>query len=186
MQHRRNSSQIKKNLSKITTIFIVFCGLIYGAWLLYMEKQGNFHTITFKEAYRSGQLNRDNLEHYVRKFGLRSVINLRGAGKGEKWYEEEIRTCRELGVIHFDIELSAYVRPSQNKISSLLNIFAIAPKPVFIHCLGGADRSGLASALWKLKVDGASKQEAQKQSSILYGHLPFGRAQVMDDCIEKI
>jgi hypothetical protein len=44
----------------------------------YLEEQGNFHPITSGEAYWSAQLDQDELEYYIRKFEIRSIINLRG------------------------------------------------------------------------------------------------------------
>jgi protein tyrosine/serine phosphatase len=151
----------------------------------YLEEQGNFHPITAGEAYRSAQLDQDELEHYIRKYAIRSVINLRGMHDDEKWYRDEIEICGRLGVAHYDLDLSSDKAPAKTELRDLLGLFETAPRPVLIHCQAGADRSGLAAALWKLVVDRAPKSVARKQLSILYGHIPFGSTQVLDDFIEK-
>lgn len=152
----------------------------------YFEEQGNFHTITPGEAYRSAQMDRDELEEYSKKFGIRSLINLRGAHPGTRWYEEELATVRDCGILHFDCPGFEPDQPiTFGQIDDLIAIFRSAPRPVLIHCQGGADRSGLAAAIWKIAIDGASVQEAKKQMSIFYGHLPVGPTQILDDVLDS-
>ena len=163
---------------------ICFLGII-AARLWYLEEQGNFHPITPDEAYRSAQLDQDELEHDIRKFKIRSIINLKGKAVGEPLYKQEIAICRKLGVKHYDLGLSADKTPSSHNIEKLLKLFRIAPRPVLIHCRAGADRSGLAAALWKVVIDGAPKSVAGEQLSIRYGHMPFGPTQVLDAFFEN-
>ncbi|NIA09084.1 MAG: protein tyrosine phosphatase [Nitrospiraceae bacterium] len=153
--------------------------------VIYLEEQGNFHTITQGEAYRSAQMDRDELEYYIPKFGIKSVINLRGRHPKKEWWKIEEDVCQRLGVRHFDIAMSASKAPSPAKIRLLLTIFQTAPRPVLVHCKAGSDRSGLAAAIWKVVIDKEPKSEAKKQLSIVYGHLPFGSTQALDDFFDK-
>jgi hypothetical protein len=43
----------------------------------------------------------------VREYGIKSVLNLRGANAGSPWYDDEIAASTELGLAHFDYPLSA-------------------------------------------------------------------------------
>ncbi|WP_419785522.1 dual specificity protein phosphatase family protein [Pseudodesulfovibrio sp.] len=152
------------------------------SYVWYIQEQGNFHTITPGEAYRSAQLDRDELKHYVHEHGIRSIINLRGKRPGKDWYRQEIATSRELGVRHFDYGGIGAVRPPTPKeLAELLTLFASAPRPVLLHCQAGADRSGLAAAIWKEEIDGTTAAEARKQLSLRYGHMPVGPTQVLDE-----
>ena len=56
---------------------------------------------------------------------------------------------------------------------------------VLIHCKAGADRAGLAAALWKMAIDGAPKSEARRHLSIRYGHMPLGPTQALDAFLEN-
>ena len=174
MKHRQ------KILLKTAVALICFFGIIVAARLWYLEEQGNFHPITPGEAYRSAQLDQDELEYYIRKFGIRSIINVRGKDNGKSWYMEEIETCRNLGVSHYDLKLSPKKAPSPRRIQELLRLFRIAPRPVLIHCKAGADRAGLAAALWKMVIDGAPPLKASRHLSIRYGHMPLGPTQALD------
>lgn len=51
-------------------------------------------------------------------------------------------------------------------------VAASVDKPILVHCQGGADRSGLFCAAWKLKIDNVSEEKASKQLSVVYGHVP--------------
>jgi protein tyrosine/serine phosphatase len=161
-------------------ILIGCLGIIAAVYFWYLDEQGNFHPITPGEAYRSAQLDQDELKYYIHKFDIHSIINLRGKNTGELWYRKEIATCKKLDLKHYDLGLSAGRKPSSREIKELLRLFKIAPCPVLIHCQGGADRSGLAAALWKMIIDGSPKSIAQEQLSIRFGHMPFGPTQALD------
>ena len=175
----------QSKLIRTATALICFLGVIAAARFWYLEEQGNFHPITPGEAYRSAQLDQDELEHDIRKFKIRSVIDLTGKDVGEPLYEAEIAICRDMEVRHYDLGISADKTPSSHHIEKLLRLFRIAPRPVLIHCQAGADRSGLAAALWKVVIDGAPKSVAREQLSIRYGHIPFGPTQVLDAFFEN-
>lgn len=174
-----------KGMIKAIALLLGVASLLGVARIWYLEEQGNFHPITPGEAYRSAQLDQDELEFYIGKYAIRSVINLRGMHDDEKWYRDEIEICGRLGVAHYDVDLSSDKAPTTTELKDLLGLFATAPRPVLIHCQAGADRSGLAAALWRLDIDRAPKSVARKQLSILYGHIPFGPTQALDDFIEK-
>jgi undecaprenyl-diphosphatase len=156
---------------------VVFLGATY---LLYMEEQGNFHTITYGEAYRSAILDRDELEHYVKEYEIKSIVNLLGYHPSESWYKEEIEVSANCNIKHYDVSLPAGREPTEGEARRLVGIFKSAPRPVLIHCKAGADRSGLAAAMWRVIVDKEPKSEAAKELSILYGHIPVGKTIAMD------
>ncbi|MBN1823031.1 MAG: dual specificity protein phosphatase family protein [Endomicrobiales bacterium] len=174
-----------KNFRKYTiSVFCVFFVCV-GGYYAYSTLTGNFHVITPGEAYRSAQLGTDRLGQVAEKYGIKSVINLRGEKHGEEWYENEKAVCERRQIQHFSIKLTAANRPSKDDVSKLLYFFSVAQRPVLIHCHGGADRAGFAAALWKIVVDKAPKEEAKKQLSIFYGHRPWGSEQVLDEYIDE-
>lgn len=136
--------------------------------------------MTAGKAYRSKQLNKKQFDCYIKKYGIKSILNLRGDEPGAKWYEDEIKISSYYGIKHYDFELPAMFEPEEKDILQIINILKTAPKPILIHCLGGADRSGLISAIWKIVIDKEPKNKASKQLSFWYGHMPFGKATAMD------
>jgi len=158
----------------------IVAGFIVG-YSIYVFTSGNFRTVTPGECYRSGQLTGKQLVDYHKKYGIRSVLNLRGELTEYKLYQEEIKICEQLNIKHYDVKLSAKKEPTPGAVNEILGIFDSAPRPILIHCLGGSDRASLVSAMWKVWVDGASKEEAKKQMSIWYGHMPVGETSAMDE-----
>ena len=173
---------------KRTKFLVIICAIFIGiasGIVLYFFEQGNFHTITFGEAYRSAQLDNDELAYYIKKYQIKSILNLRGKNPAETWYVDELNFSLKNNVAHYDISLSAYLAPRADDIRNLIDIFKRAPRPLLMHCQAGADRSGLVAAMWKVVVDKESKTEADKQLSILYGHLSIGSASVMDNFFQN-
>jgi hypothetical protein len=52
---------------------------------------------------------------------------------------------------------------------------------VLIHCRSGADRAGLASALYCLAIAGQKPDNADQQLNVWYGHFPLLQTIAMDD-----
>jgi protein tyrosine/serine phosphatase len=179
---------MKVSISRRVRILIAAVVLLMlppaGYFGVYMPVQGNFHSITPGEAYRSAKLDREKLEHYIKRYNIKSIVNLIGEDPRKPWYQEELQVSAEHNIRHYDISWSATEEPTAKDVRRLVEIFQTAPRPVLIHCKGGSDRSGLAAAMWKVIVDKAPKSEAQKQLSILYGHFPFGKTAAMDHFFE--
>lgn len=149
---------------------------------------GNFHTVSDGEVYRSAQPSAHSLARYHRKFGIRTVINLRGENESESWYRDEIETSERLGIRHIDFRMSAKRGITNKEAWRLIEIMRRAPKPLLIHCESGADRSGLASALYVAAVERLGEQAAEDQLSLRYGHIaaPFGKGWGMTVTFEEM
>ncbi len=66
----------------------------------------------------------------------------------------------------------------------LFEIFDRIEKPFVMHCKSGADRAGLASALWLLDKEGASIAQAKKMLSLKYAHLKNTKTGVLDHLLD--
>ena len=165
---------------KPTRIFSAAVLLLILAGISYAVMTDNFHAITPGEAYRSAQLDPKDLEYYIKKYGIKSVLNLRGPNPSAPWYKKEIKACQKNKIMHFDVSLSATSEPAARDVRQLMQIFQYAPRPILFHCKAGADRSGLVAAMWKVVVDKEPKSQAQKELSIFYGHVPLRGTEVMD------
>ena len=74
---------------------------------------------------------------------------------------------RILGVNHYDVSLSATHLLTLAQFHYLILLLQTAPKPILIHCEGGADRTGFAVAMWRL-MQGDSLLKAKRAFSIRY------------------
>ncbi|WP_167377419.1 dual specificity protein phosphatase family protein [Agrobacterium genomosp. 13] len=145
--------------------------LATGGYLYAIQLLGNFHEVLAGQLYRSNQPSVEELVRYTKENGIRTVINLRGPNESKAWYQDEIRTARELGLNHIDFGMSASRELNMNEVNQLVAIMRDAPKPILIHCKAGADRTGLATALYLSRIALLGEKEAESQLSIRYGHV---------------
>ncbi len=169
-------------------VWVAILGLFVisvGIYIIYAKATGNFHAITPGQAYRSGQLNREMLKHYINKYKIKSLLNLRGKNSEAEWYRDEVEVCSAYSVKHCYLRLSSRREPRDSEFEQLVSILNSAPRPILIHCKDGADRTGLAAAIWKVSIDKASESKAWNELSIFYGHFSYGKSRVMDSGFRK-
>lgn len=142
-----------------------YCGII--------RYLGNIHVVEEGELYRSAQLDKEQFEQTIERYQIKSILNLRGDSPGEDWYDEEIAVSKTLDVKHFDYGIWASGIATPKQINDILKIVRAAPKPLLIHCNGGADRSGLVAALYLAEIEKRPVDEAAGQLSLIYGHFPY-------------
>jgi protein tyrosine phosphatase (PTP) superfamily phosphohydrolase (DUF442 family) len=83
--------------------------------------------------------------------GLRTVISLRG-GADEAHNATERIWCAELGLTLRFVGMSDKALPQRETLLTLIETFREAEAPLLIHCKAGADRAGLASAIYLLSM----------------------------------
>jgi protein tyrosine/serine phosphatase len=152
-------------------------GFIALGWeTLYVTIGSNLHTVLPGQCYRSAQLSGAGLESAVHRLHIRTVINLRGRNDDEDWYHDECAAVRRLGISHVDIKLSGYEPTVDEELRGLVEALDHSAYPILLHCASGADRSGLASAMFLLLKTDTDLPTARRQISIRYGHNCFGAA----------
>ncbi|HXF93017.1 MAG TPA: dual specificity protein phosphatase family protein [Nitrospiraceae bacterium] len=159
-----------KRLLFSSVVLLVIGPVSYG---LYVWKEGNFDVVAEGRVYRSRQLDQYELARYVREYGIKSILNLRGKNLGSRWYQEELMAAESLALRHYDYGISANRDVADQDLERILAILREAPKPILIHCKSGADRTSLISALYLYGIEGRSPEEAEQQFSMRYGHIPF-------------
>ncbi len=159
----------------VASLIASYCGII--------RYTGNFHVVEQGKLYRSGQLDESRFAQVISRYGVKSILNLRGAGPGLAWYDHEVSIANSLGVAHFDYGISASDVVTAAQLNEILAILRGAPKPILVHCQAGADRAGLVTALFLAEIDRKPLQEAARQLSLIYGHFPYltSRTSAMDE-----
>lgn len=177
----------KKVLRAIGGVLLV-ASLSVGSYVGVLQLTGNFHPVIAGQLYRSAQPTAEDIAYYAKTYGIKTVINLRGDNTGAPWYDAEIGETRKLGIAHVNFGMSARRELTQAEAANLISILERAEKPVLIHCKAGADRSGLASALYVAAVAKLGEAAAEQQISIRYGHfsLPFIPEFAMDRTFEAL
>lgn len=157
---------------------LLFCLLVEVGNLLFAC---NAHIVIPGAVYRSSQPSGNDLEWLVRKYGIRTVINLRGCREQQDWYLDECRTANRLGVSVEDLALSAGHLPPVQEMRRLIEVLDRSEYPVLFHCYRGVDRTGLASALALLLRTDVSLKKGRQALSLRYIHLPWGRTGRLDE-----
>jgi len=94
--------------------------------------------------YRGAQPQKQGFQE-LEKMGIKSIVNLRNSND-----DQELMTGTKLEYFH--IPMIAFF-PKKNKFKRFLEIVSNpANQPVFVHCKHGADRTGAAVALYRIKI----------------------------------
>lgn len=172
---------------------IAFVGLLAGVgltggYLYTLQYKGNLHAVVAGEVYRSNQPDPARIAAMKADFGIRTILNLRGAEPGAAWYDAEVASAGALGIRHIDFGMSSVRSLTPEQARRLIALMRDAPKPLLIHCKAGADRTGLAAALYVAAIAGGSKSQAQRQLSLAYGHFgfPFSPTYPMDKTFQAM
>jgi protein tyrosine/serine phosphatase len=160
----------------------VLLGLaVSGAVLLgNMFFNTNLHVVIPGHVYRSSQVSEASLERFVRRFGIRTVINLRGYCAGHDWYAEECRACSRLDLSQEDFAFSAGHLPCVWEVRRLVDLLDRTEYPILFHCFRGVDRTGMATVIVLLLKTDTPLDEALRSLALRHLHLPFGRTGHLD------
>lgn len=120
----------------------------------------------------------------AKELGIRTIINLRGNANATT-YRLEQESCKQLGMNYVDYKLRSRAAPSQEELLGLRNLFTNVEYPILLHCKSGADRAGLASALYLYWIEGIPLELACKQLSLRFGHVRQADTGLLDVFFEE-
>ncbi len=164
------------------TAFLAF--LWFAIQFGYISFGPNFHVVLPGRVYRSSQLGEAELRLAHARYGLKTIINLRGYCPELDWHQEEAATAKSCGMTMIDIDLSTSMPPHREKLRKLAIALEEAPEPLLIHCRQGADRTSLIAALALLLKTDATVAAAREQLSWRYAHSPVGKVQILDRALD--
>lgn len=158
------------------------CLVLLGGVFLAIRGWDNIHVVVEGRVYRSAQLDPETLDRFIEEKGIRSILNLRGLHPNSQWYQQEMAVAQERGVIHSDRKLSALEPVAPETLDEITDWMDQTPKPLLIHCEGGADRTGLVVSAWLFARQGLAPAEAARHLALRYGHFPWlwSRTDAMD------
>ncbi len=139
---------------------------------------GNLSVVAPGKLYRCNHPTPQRLRRMQRTLGIRTVINLRG--KTQSGSDALSRdAANRLGLEFHDMALESRGAPQVDRILRIHHIFETMQGPAIVHCKSGADRAGIAAALWVL-LHGGSAADALKQLSWRFGHIKQARTGILD------
>jgi len=139
----------------------------------------NFGAVVDGAVYRSAQPTDGALKAWSQRHGLRTIVNLRGAGF--EGYEAYRSNAERLDLEVHDLGFSAKRPPPAPLLRDLIRILESAPRPMLLHCHSGVDRSGMASVLAAMALGGQTYEQARSQRPLWSRH-----ADSVDGYIETV
>jgi protein tyrosine/serine phosphatase len=113
------------------------------------------------------------------QMGIRSIITLRGTGPSP-FYLLEQDSCARHGIALHGVALQSRAAPRKEALQAMIALFREIERPLLIHCKSGADRAGLASAVYLMVIEGAPVSRARRMLSARYIHFRWTRTGVLD------
>lgn len=114
----------------------------------------NLHKVS-GDLYRSAQPTGEGMS-YLKKLGIETIVNLRS-------FHSDRARIGNTGLAYEHIYMKAW-RPEQKEIIRFLRIVTNPKRtPVLVHCQHGADRTGTMTAVYRIAVQGWSKEEAIRE-----------------------
>ena len=134
----------------------------------------NFHWVLPGEAARAAQAWAGGLGPFLKRRGIRAIINLRGRNDDLSWWRNETRIAEAGGIAHLDAMMDSRKLPTRAMLVRLVECFDAAPRPFMLKCSGGQDRTSFAAALYLVHRGGwPAMTEAKAQfARFPYFHLP--------------
>lgn len=138
----------------------------------------NRHRIGRGQVWRSAQPGPHQLARF-RAEGVRTVISLRGGREHGSWPLQR-EACERHGLRLVEFVLRSREAPDRETILAAKRFFEGIEYPAVMHCKSGADRAGLAAALYLILHEGRPVAEAARQLSARYGHFRFAKTGILD------
>lgn len=144
----------------------------------------NFHQIS-EEAYRSSQPTMWQLRREVKRRGIKTIINLKGANPNSSHWAFEVEQCEKLGVALVNVSIASRSVPDAGRIRRAKEVFDSVQYPIWMHCKAGADRAGIYSTLYLYFRKGVPIDQTRQLELWPYGHLRHSRAGKIDHYFER-
>ncbi|MBX9687570.1 MAG: tyrosine-protein phosphatase [Candidatus Obscuribacterales bacterium] len=116
----------------------------------------NFHQVN-DWLYRGAQPDASGFE-LIKEYGIKTVINFRWRKTPAAREKEQLS---KIGMHFIHIPLNYWTLPAQKELYEFLDLLEQKElRPIFVHCLHGADRTGVMIAMFRILRCGYSLQAA--------------------------
>jgi protein tyrosine/serine phosphatase len=120
----------------------------------------NFHRIN-DDLYRGGQPTPAGVKKLA-AMGIKTVVSFRDT---QSKVLREKRLVEENGLRFLNLRLSNWFAARDAEIHKIIEIIRNPENhPVFIHCKRGADRTGTVAAVYRMRVDGWTATDANREA----------------------
>ena len=166
---------MKKHIKKVGFLVLAVIFVLVGKYVYDMNINHNFETITEGKVYKSGVIPPNEIESYVKKYHIKSIVDLRFPGTGDDINNPEIPSeltaekdavAKIKGVTYFNNGSDQV--PAQKNLDVFFKIMDNPNNyPVLIHCYHGVGRAEMYSALFRIEYEGWDKDKARTSTRFL-------------------
>ena len=164
---------MKKTKKIIAFLLLAVVIVLVGKYIYDRHINHNFMTITEGKVYKSGVIPPDEIADYVKKYHIKSIVDLRFPGTGDMVNNPEIPAeltaeknaiAKIPGVNYFN-DGSDQV-PKQENLDLFFKIMDNkANYPVLIHCYHGIGRAQIYSAIYRIEYEGWDNEKARHHAT---------------------
>jgi protein tyrosine/serine phosphatase len=172
---------MKKNFKKIGVAVLVVVLALIGKYVYDNNINHNFEAITAGKVYKSGVIPPDEIESYVKKHKIKSIVDLRFPGTADLVNNPEIpqeltaekeAVAKIDGVNYFNNGSDQVPKPE-----NLKTFFKIMDNPenypVLIHCYHGVGRAEMYSAIYRIEYENWTNEQARQGVRTLVKYSSF-------------
>ena len=128
-----------------------------------IEGVQNFGEVT-ERYFRGGEVTPSGVDKLA-AMGVKTIIDLR-----DKPSEGEPEACKRNGITYHKFPMDSSGAPDDKAVNEILSIIQNAKEPVYVHCSAGKHRAGTIAALYRMRVQGWTKEQAwAEQQSYGFG-----------------
>ena len=125
-------------------------------WAVKVELEGcpNMHKVT-ENLYRGAQPEDEGFQS-LKEYGIKTVINLRN-------FHSDRSELKGTGIEYAPIKMNTWEPTQEDVIEFLKTVTDKSKQPVYVHCMHGADRTGMMCAIYRIVIEGWEKDDAIKE-----------------------
>ncbi len=135
--------------------------------------------------YRSNQPYPFQIKKDIRKYKIKSIINLRGERHCSSFYLEK-NFCQKNSLNLYNFPISSRDLPDKKKLIEFNTLLENIEYPCVMHCKSGADRAGLAAALYLIYKQDYSLLDAKKQLTFKHLHIKYAKTGILDYFFDRV
>lgn len=160
---------MKKNKKIIGFSILAIVLVLVGKYVYDMNINHNFETITEGKVYKSGVIPPSEIESYVKKYHIKSIVDLRFPGTTDLVNNPEIpaeltaekeAVAKIKGVNYFNNGSDQV--PKQENLDRFFKIMDNKDNyPVLIHCYHGIGRAEMYSAIYRIEYENFTNEDAR-------------------------
>jgi len=126
------------------------------AWAAALEAKGlsNFYKVSDR-LYRSAQPTTEGIAK-LKEFGINTVVNLRS-------FHSDRKKIGNAALVYEQIHMKAWHPEEEDVVRFLRLVTDESQGPILVHCQHGADRTGVMCAVYRVAVQGWTKEDAVKE-----------------------